>query len=570
MPINLRHSFNRIPLPSLPYYTLISSTLLVGHVFYLHQSIQSNVSNSLADTNITNHSILNANQTIVATDSKPFSWNYIRTFMTTLFSQSLSLLIFVNAIYCFTALLARQLQRFVFGELRSFCFLFGVLGLENLHELIIWISWFFILAFAFLFCQLIKDRFELFSTSITVSRQSLNRILCLLICLLCLCSGLFSLCYLVGFKHGGLSIFLFMLAETLLLTLDTSYLILKYALLQQRTNEYRSHILYYLEFSFDISALVIDICYHLQMLFYHHTFMSMSSLIFFMQLKPLFNELTQRLKRHRSYRLAMTRMEKKYPLLTKHDLEEKARKQNCLSSSEEICAICWEQFDKARCLPCGHLFHQNCLRSWLEQDASCPICRLSLQEDTNAVASRTGSINHDLPITTDQRRGRNHLFRFDGHRYSSWLPSFSIMINHNFPFRFGRARLTGVQLTIILANLQQTQSMDATIDNIVEQRIQFEPQQEQEDDDEESEDENEPTSELDVSSGIPFETTESTYRNLLLNSLETTEDNADNFVWPLDPSLPFEHRKQLLISHMRRQYLERDRRLQLSSNKCDQ
>ena len=144
------------------------------------------------------------------------------------------------------------------------------------------------------------------------------------------------------------------------------------------------------------------------------------------------------------------------------------------------------------------------------------------------VASRTGSIN-DLPITTDQRRGRNHLFRFDGHRYSSWLPSFSIVINHNFPFRFGRARLTGVQLTsmtqsiqhvfpqmpfeVILANLQQTQSMDATIDNIVERRIQFEPQQEQEDDDEESEEENDPTSELDVSSGTPLETTESNYRN---------------------------------------------------------
>ncbi len=86
----------------------------------------------------------------------------------------------------------------------------------------------------------------------------------------------------------------------------------------------------------------------------------------------------------------------------------------------------------------------------------------------------------------------NHLFRFDGSRYSSWLPSFSIEINHNFPFRLGRARLTGVQLTsmsqsvqqvfpqipyeIILADLQRTQSIDATIENIIDHRIHIEPQ----------------------------------------------------------------------------------------------
>jgi hypothetical protein len=71
-----------------------------------------------------------------------------------------------------------------------------------------------------------------------------------------------------------------------------------------------------------------------------------------MQLKPLFNELTQRLKRHKSYRNAMIRMEKKYPLLTKYDLEQKYMKQNHISSLEEVCSICWEKFEKARCLPC--------------------------------------------------------------------------------------------------------------------------------------------------------------------------------------------------------------------------
>lgn len=84
-----------------------------------------------------------------------------------------------------------------------------------------------------------------------------------------------------------------MLAETILLTLDTSYLLFKYTLqyytFEEQQNrltsnlshERRSIVIYYLEFIFDIVTLTIDILHHLQMLFYHQTFMSMSSLIFY-------------------------------------------------------------------------------------------------------------------------------------------------------------------------------------------------------------------------------------------------------------------------------------------------
>ncbi len=139
----------------------------------------------------------------------------------------------------------------------------------------------------------------------------------------------------------------------------------------------------------------------------------------------------------------------------------------------------------------GHLFHQNCLRSWLEQDTTCPICRLSLQEDNTQPVSST----QNLIANNGQRRGRNHLFTFNGNRYSSWLPSFSIEINHNFPFRLGRARLTDIQLTsmaqsvqqifpqipfeVIRSDLQITQSIDTTIENFIERQIQFEPQQQE-------------------------------------------------------------------------------------------
>jgi autocrine motility factor receptor len=141
----------------------------------------------------------------------------------------------------------------------------------------------------------------------------------------------------------------------------------------------------------------------------------------------------------------------------------------------------------------GHLFHQNCLRSWLEQDTTCPICRLSLHEDNTQSNWSVLANTQNLIANNGQRRNRNHLFRFNGNRYSSWLPSFSIEINHNFPFRLGRARLNDVQLTsmaqsvqqifphipfeVIRSDLQQTQSIDTTIENFIERQTHLEPQQ---------------------------------------------------------------------------------------------
>ncbi len=92
----------------------------------------------------------------------------------------------MNAIYCSLGLFGKYLQELIFGELRlvelqrtkdkfwnyafyKFCFLFGVLGLENLNELVLWICWFSVLSFALLFCQLSKDRFELVSFSLYIN-----------------------------------------------------------------------------------------------------------------------------------------------------------------------------------------------------------------------------------------------------------------------------------------------------------------------------------------------------------------------------------------------------------------
>lgn len=71
-----------------------------------------------------------------------------------------------------------------------------------------------------------------------------------------------------------------------------------------------------------------------------------------------------------------------------------ATEEDLLKSDQ--CTICWyvciikflfwylfffiyrQPMKSARKLPCSHIFHEHCLRRWLEQDSSCAICRKTL------------------------------------------------------------------------------------------------------------------------------------------------------------------------------------------------
>ncbi|XVE70809.1 hypothetical protein DITRI_Ditri10aG0100200 [Diplodiscus trichospermus] len=52
--------------------------------------------------------------------------------------------------------------------------------------------------------------------------------------------------------------------------------------------------------------------------------------------------------------------------------------------SDAECAICKENLvvgDKMQELPCKHTFHPPCLKPWLDEHNSCPVCRYELQTD---------------------------------------------------------------------------------------------------------------------------------------------------------------------------------------------
>ncbi|XP_053995678.1 E3 ubiquitin-protein ligase AMFR-like [Hylaeus anthracinus] len=83
----------------------------------------------------------------------------------------------INMAYCVLILLGKSIQKLVFGELRAserqhlkdkfwnfvfykFIFLFGVLNVQYMDEVVLWWAWFTALGFLSLLSQLCKDRFE--------------------------------------------------------------------------------------------------------------------------------------------------------------------------------------------------------------------------------------------------------------------------------------------------------------------------------------------------------------------------------------------------------------------------
>ena len=65
------------------------------------------------------------------------------------------------------------------------------------------------------------------------------------------------------------------------------------------------------------------------------------------------------------------------------------------------CSICHEDIifsdDETSVLNCGHLFHQRCLRQWLNTNSTCPECRISVAAN-NFVQKLYPSINKDVDL----------------------------------------------------------------------------------------------------------------------------------------------------------------------------
>ncbi|KDP25432.1 hypothetical protein JCGZ_20588 [Jatropha curcas] len=57
-----------------------------------------------------------------------------------------------------------------------------------------------------------------------------------------------------------------------------------------------------------------------------------------------------------------------------------------IEKSDLDCSICLDELlvgSEAKCLPCSHVYHGNCIAEWLKNSNTCPLCRYSLPTDSS-------------------------------------------------------------------------------------------------------------------------------------------------------------------------------------------
>lgn len=75
-------------------------------------------------------------------------------------------------------------------------------------------------------------------------------------------------------------------------------------------------------------------------------------------------------------------------------IPEKAFEEGMLPKEDAHCAVClgdYELGDRVKELPCGHLFHTQCIAQWLDSSTLCPLCRENLASDGNAASAGAAS-----------------------------------------------------------------------------------------------------------------------------------------------------------------------------------
>ncbi|XP_047219683.1 E3 ubiquitin-protein ligase AMFR-like [Girardinichthys multiradiatus] len=494
----------RFPWPSLQTYTALSVALLAGSIFSAYTTVTDPAFGALETDDTPAPSDVDLEHLSNAVGNTELA----RTVLGYLITDSLFVWVLVNTFCCSLMLIAKMIQYAVFGPLRvsekqhlkdkfwnfifyKFIFIFGVLNVQTVEEVVMWCLWFSALVFLHLMVQLSKDRFEYLSFSPSTPMNSHVRVLCLLFSLLLDCCGLAVVCGLLGASHG-MHTLSFMGAECLLVTVRTGHVIMRYSihlwdLNHPGTWESKGTYVYYTDFIMELAMLFLDLMHHIHMLLFGNIWLSMASLVIFMQLRYLFHEVQRRIRRHKNYLRVISNMEARFAVATAEEL----------AANDDDCAICWDAMLTARKLPCGHLFHNSCLRSWLEQDTSCPTCRTSLNINGDGVPGRNQQQGAGLednagpvgpaPEARPHINQHNHFFHFDGSRIASWLPSFSVEVMHTTNI-LGMAQANNSQLMgmahqiqemfpqvpsyLVIQDLQLTRSVEVTTDNILEGRIQ--------------------------------------------------------------------------------------------------
>lgn len=366
----------------------------------------------------------------------------------------------MNTALCLFILLGKFVQVLFFGKLRvsesknlydrslnytlfKIIFVGAILEPSDIPQFLVCTVWFSVLGFLKVYSLLCRDRFEFLLTTANVRWSSHARLVALLSIIQVTNAVWFALCLFFFLETGYSTIFL-LTFENITLWLKTSEILLKYFLhmIRRSSNwEARATWLYYTQLLSEFSILLVTLLHYTHILFLHGFSLTLNAILF-MHIRIVLGNLREKITSYSNYLKMARDMRNKYPNVTPEQLAE----------YDDDCAICREPMTAAKKLPCSHIFHEGCLRLWLEHHHSCPTCRHQLINNETTVP--------DANAEPNARRGW-FPFRFIFRRRAA--PVTPEMINAV------REVAPHVSEEWIIRDLQRTGSTNATLERIFEQ-----------------------------------------------------------------------------------------------------
>ncbi len=255
----------------------------------------------------------------------------------------------------------------------------SLLSEPDAAEVLVWCVWLACLGALKVFACLAKDRFERQSSSPSVTRLEHARTLALIVGLLVadawaavLASSVFT----------GVTRCL-LLYDTL--TIGTSLLLLavrfaahlyEAALFASASSaeaipsgERRRSLLFVADFVAEALTDVLSLAHSALIYWLHGLSLQLVDAIMLLYMRALALSLWQRVSRFVSFMAVSRDLQRAYADVSPEEL----------AARDEDCAVCREHLDRAKRLPCGHMFHHLCLQRWLQVKVQCPTCRHALR-----------------------------------------------------------------------------------------------------------------------------------------------------------------------------------------------
>eukprot|EP00127_Corallochytrium_limacisporum_P002215 Clim_evm3s109 gene=Clim_evmTU3s109 len=332
------------------------------------------------------------------------SWLRGKRVVMHMFENSLPLMVLFNAVFCAFLFTGKVVQLMVFGALRTmekqllyerlinYClvksmFMFAVLS-PDLREIFVWFSWLGFMGLLRVLAMMGRDRFEYLSFSPSTTVEKHAKILFLLgsimaIDMACLAGAIQYISVEEGYVGEAINMFLLLIFEAVTIAADTTQTLIKYGihLYDLRVDgiwESKGIILYYTDFVADVCAHVMTLLHYMHILILHNFSYTLIDMVLFFHLRVIYNQLSQRFTAHKNYLQAVRNLETKFPDAGTDEL----------AKYDDSCAICRDNMQSAKKLPCGHMFHSSCLRSWLEHVSICPTCRHNLVDEEHQQAQQ--------------------------------------------------------------------------------------------------------------------------------------------------------------------------------------